>query len=108
MTIDRTSARRTRRPGEVATMSIEADAMNVATQGVGALSASHRRELEQSSAIDPVVIAERGYRTLSFGPDLDELAALGIGIRSKNAFPGLLLPMFRATGEIISVQFKPA
>ena len=72
------------------------------------LSPSHRRELEQASAISPAVIAERGYRTLASPLDRDELAALGINIRLEECFPGLLLPLFRATGERISTQFKPA
>ncbi|NQW04765.1 MAG: DUF3854 domain-containing protein, partial [Acidobacteria bacterium] len=36
-----------------------------------------------------------------------ELDALGILYRA-NSFPGLLIPIYRATGEIISAQFKPA
>src|SRR5947209_3754521 len=70
----------------------------------------HRRELEQASAIDPAVIEERGYRTVE-RTDRDEVAALGIpawALSSDQRFPGLLLPMFRATGESISAQFKPA
>ena len=69
------------------------------------LSSAHRDELN-GSAIDPVVVEERGYRTLQ-RHNRDELTALGIGAR-PNSFPGLLLPIYRATGERISVQFKPA
>jgi P4 family phage/plasmid primase-like protien len=72
-----------------------------------ALSRSHRAELEQASAIHADVIAERGYRTVEHR-DCDELAALGIEVYSKESFPGLLLPMCRATGELISAQFKPS
>ena len=72
-----------------------------------ALSSTHRQELEKASVIAPAVIAERGYRTLP--PEhRDELATQGIVLRSTDSFPGLLLPMFRATGERISAQFKPA
>ncbi len=71
------------------------------------LSSTHRQELEGVSVIDPAVIAERGYRTL-LPEHRDELAMQGIVLRSIDSFPGLLLPMFRATGERISAQFKPA
>lgn len=74
------------------------------------LSPTHRHELEQASGIDPAVIAERGYRTVERG-DRDELDQLGIpfwALSSDQRFPGLLLPMYRATGEQITVQFKPA
>ena len=71
------------------------------------LSSTHRQELEEASAIDPAVIAERGYRTL-LPEHRDKLAMQGIVLRSTDSFPGLLLPMFRATGERISAQFKPA
>ncbi len=87
---------------------IVADGANISSLSGEALIPSHRHELEQASAIDRTVIAERGYRTLASRPCRDELAALGIDIRSKETFPGLLLPMFRATGERISAQFKPA
>ena len=70
------------------------------------LSDNHRRELERASAIDTSVITERGYQTLR-EVDRSRLAALGISVRANDAFPGLLLPMFRATGELISHQFKP-
>src|SRR5207247_1791552 len=36
------------------------------------------------------------------------LADLGITVSGARNFPGLLLPMYRATGEQISAQFKPA
>lgn len=69
------------------------------------LSQAHRRELEQASAIDPSVIAERGYRTLK---SREEVAALGFSVARSAGLPGLFLPMFRATGERIAGQFKPA
>jgi P4 family phage/plasmid primase-like protien len=74
------------------------------------LNLTHRHELEQASAIDPAVIAEREYRTVE-RRDRGELADLGFSasaLSSDQSFPGLLLPMFRATGERISAQFKPA
>jgi P4 family phage/plasmid primase-like protien len=70
------------------------------------LSPAHRQELERASAIDAQVIEERGYRTLEW-KDRDELARIGIHLTSKESFPGLLLPMFRVTGERTSAQFKP-
>ena len=72
-----------------------------------ALSSAHRQELEEVSAIDLAVIAARGYRTLQ-RQDRDALETYGIVSQSTKGFPGLLLPMFRSTGEQISAQFKPA
>lgn len=73
------------------------------------LSSEHVAELEQGSAIDPAVIAERGYRTLNTD-QREELIRLRIPSWSRNQdryFPGLLIPMYRATGEQISHQWKP-
>ena len=53
------------------------------------LNAAHRRELEQASATSREVISERGYRILS-SEGRDDLAALGITVRSDRIFPGLL------------------
>jgi Domain of unknown function (DUF3854) len=81
--------------------------MKAPTAATDALTTAHRDELEHGSAIDPAVIAERGYRSVR---DRKELAALGGLFPSARAtsFPGLFIPMFRATGERISSQFKPA
>ena len=50
-----------------------------------ALSSTHRQELEEASAIDPAVIAERRYRTL-LPEHRDELAMQGIVLRSTDSF----------------------
>ncbi len=74
-----------------------------------ALNSIHRQELA-ASAIDEAVISERGYQSVE-RQDRAEVAALGIpawALSSNERFPGLLVPMYRATGERISVQFKPA
>ncbi len=74
------------------------------------LTASHRHELEKSSSIDPEVITERGYRSVTQS-DRHELEEMGIppwALRSDEAFPGLLIPICRVTGERLSLQFKPA
>jgi P4 family phage/plasmid primase-like protien len=56
------------------------------------------------------MVDQRGYRTV--GADWREkLSELGIptwAIRSDDAFPGLVLPMYRISGEFIGFQFKPA
>jgi putative DNA primase/helicase len=73
------------------------------------LSAAHRNELE-ASGIDMAVIVERGYRTVQHCARND-LATLGMPARalaSTEYFPVLLLPVFGASGERISSQFKPA
>jgi putative DNA primase/helicase len=80
---------------------------NAGSNPASSLSNDHRRELEQASLVSPEVIAERGYRTVEQN-HRDELAGFGIRVHSNDGFPGLLLPMFRATGEVISAQFKPA
>lgn len=73
------------------------------------LSPEHREELN-SSRIDSALIEQRGYVTV--GPeDRDKLRAARIpawATRDDSAFPGLVLPMYRVTGEYIGLQFKPA
>jgi len=71
----------------------------------------HQRELEESCISDAVRDARR-YETLH---DTEEtrarLKALRVprwAWRDAMAFPALLLPMYRVTGEEIGVQFKPA
>lgn len=71
----------------------------------------HVRELEESCITDPVRDARR-YETL-YGTDEDrarlrELRVPRWAWRDELAFPALLLPMYRVTGEEIGVQFKPA
>ena len=74
------------------------------------LQQGHRRELEEASAIDPAVIDERGYRTIHWR-HRDDVIAQGIpawAVSSDRSFPGLLLPMYGATGDPIGAQWKPA
>lgn len=71
----------------------------------------HLHELEES-CISPDVREARGYETL-YGSDddrarLKELRVPRWAWRDEMAFPALLLPMYRVTGEEIGVQFKPA
>ena len=71
----------------------------------------HLRELEES-CISEAVRDARGYETL-YGTDEDrarlkELRVPRWAWRDDMAFPALLLPMYRVTGEEIGVQFKPA
>jgi P4 family phage/plasmid primase-like protien len=71
----------------------------------------HRRELEES-CIDPDVQAVRGYRTV-YGTDEDRAELKNMRLprwawRDASAFPALLLPMYRVTGERIGTQLKPA
>lgn len=76
-----------------------------------ALSDAHLRELEASCITDQV-IAERGYRTLENSEEsralLKDLKIPGWAWEDESAWPGLLIPLYRATGEVISHQFKPA
>jgi putative DNA primase/helicase len=76
---------------------------------------SARRELEQDSAIDPAVIAERGYESIHRPTNGDQrqrerLRRLGIptwAIKEDYYFPGLYIPMFGPTGQRVSCQWKP-
>jgi P4 family phage/plasmid primase-like protien len=75
----------------------------------------HRRELVTESAIDAAVVAERGYSSIRRPTNTDaeprnKLKRLGIpawATKDNSSYPGLLIPMYRATGELISHQFKP-
>lgn len=74
-----------------------------------ALSPEHREELN-SSRIDSALIEQRGYVTVDTNAR-EKLRAARIppwAIRDDSAFPGLVLPMYRVTGEYIGLQFKPA
>jgi hypothetical protein len=77
------------------------------------LSRHWRRELLRRSSIGPDVIAERRYQTITWGLNdrrgHDILAELGIPswARAEERGSGLLIPMYRATGERISVQWRP-
>jgi hypothetical protein len=75
----------------------------------------HRRELEQESAIDPAVIAERGYESIHRPTNgdrrqRDRLHALQIptwAIKEDSYFPGILIPMYGPTGRKVFYQWKP-
>jgi len=75
------------------------------------LMAGHLRELEES-CISEEVRRARGYETL-YGSDDDQARLHDLRVprwawRDPMAFPGLLIPMYRVTGEKIGCQFKPA
>lgn len=76
----------------------------------GQLSDHHLAELE-ASEIAPDARDARGYETL-YGTDEDRSRLRGESIpvwawREESAFPGLLIPLYRVTGERIGSQFKP-
>lgn len=76
----------------------------------GRVSDHHAEELD-ASEISPEVREARGYETL-YGTDEDKALLRQEKIpvwawREDNAFPGLLLPMYRVTGERIGAMFKP-
>ena len=76
----------------------------------GQLSDHHRAELD-ASEISPEVRDARGYETL-YGTDEDRARLREESIpvwawREDSAFPGLLIPLYRVTGERIGAQFKP-
>jgi putative DNA primase/helicase len=71
----------------------------------------HQRELEESCISDAVREA-RGYETLYDTDEarhrLKEMRLPRWAWRDEMAFPALLLPMYRVTGEQIGFQLKPA
>lgn len=86
--------------------------MTVATHPAQDLSPDHFAEIIVDSAVDPAVADARGYRTIMGAPeDRVELLELGFSKSLCNrdeTYPALLVPLYRATGEIISHQLKPA
>jgi P4 family phage/plasmid primase-like protien len=73
------------------------------------LSPAHAAELE-ASTIDPQVAAERGYVTITedMRDALTKNRFPGFVTSPDSSYPGLLVPMYRVTGELASAQFKPA
>jgi P4 family phage/plasmid primase-like protien len=76
----------------------------------GQLSDHHLAELD-ASEIAPEHRDARGYETL-YGSDEDRARLREESIpvwawREDTAFPGLLIPLYRVTGERIGAQFKP-
>lgn len=76
---------------------------------------NHRRELLDESGIAEDVVAERGYRSMSrptntHNEPREELKAKGIptwATAEDYYFPGLLIPLWDATGHLVSYQWKP-
>lgn len=81
----------------------------------GALFDEHHRELAVASSISEEIIAGRGYRSISRPTNThdeprQELKRMGFPtwVTSENRyFPGLLIPLYRPTGDRISAIFKP-
>lgn len=76
----------------------------------GRVSETHAEELD-ASEISPEVREARGYETL-YGTDEDRARLRQESIpvwawREETAFPGLFIPLYRVTGELIGAQFKP-
>lgn len=76
---------------------------------------NHRRELLDESSIARDVAEERGYRSIgrpsnTHNEPRQELKAKGIpqwAIAEDYYFPGLLIPLWDATGHLVSYQWKP-
>jgi hypothetical protein len=81
----------------------------------GFLFDGHRRELLSGSAIDAEVVAERGYRSVGRptpgdGESRRLLARLSIpgwAYSEDSDFPGLLIPLYGPTGQLVGHQWKP-
>ena len=64
---------------------------------------SHSLSLTQGSGIDPEVVLERGYRTVTGKAELR-----GLGFSStQQLVPALLVPMYSPSGELVAHQIKP-
>lgn len=75
------------------------------------ISPAHQEELAASQITEDHIQA-RQYRTL-YGSDSDRAELRDLRIprfmwREDTAFPGLLIPEYRVTGELIGYQWKPA
>jgi hypothetical protein len=84
--------------------------MTTYVENTGQLSEHHLAELN-ASEIAPEHRDARGYETL-YGTDEDRARLREASIpvwawREQSAFPGLLIPLYRVTGERIGAQFKP-
>jgi P4 family phage/plasmid primase-like protien len=84
--------------------------MTTYVENTGQLSEHHLAELN-ASEIAPEHRDARGYETL-YGTDEDRARLREASIppwswREDSAFPGLLIPLYRVTGERIGAMFKP-
>lgn len=68
------------------------------------LTPSHRAMLAASS-IRPEVIAARGYRSIVTQADMEELRELGFA--PDQCRPGLLIPVYSPTGDVVLHQLRP-
>ncbi len=67
------------------------------------LASHHETMLREESGITQEVVEARGYRTVE---TKSELKNLGFTERQCNP-PGLLIPIYSPTGEIVNYQFRP-
>jgi hypothetical protein len=67
------------------------------------LASHHEKMLREESGISQEVVEARGYRTVE---TKSELKRLGFSERQCNK-PGLLIPIYSPTGELVNYQFRP-
>jgi hypothetical protein len=67
------------------------------------LTENHEKMLIEGSGIDPEVVEARGFSTIEKKVDLKNL---GFADQQCNP-PGLLIPIYSPTGEIVNYQFRP-
>lgn len=84
--------------------------MTTTEEHAATVSQGHADELAASEITEEVRTA-RGYRTM-YGTEEDQAQLRAMHIprwawREESAFPGLLMPMYRVSGEQIGMQFKP-
>lgn len=91
------------------------DSDSTSANALRSLFDEHRRELVQGSAIDPDVIRERGYRSVSRPSNRDhtpreELERLGFptwATKEDRYYPGIHMPHWSPRGEKRAGQWKP-
>lgn len=70
-----------------------------------ALSLAHKREIQNESGIAKQVAVQRGYRSVTEQQDL-----VGAGYKpsiARKVVPGLLIPLYSPTGDLLGSTFKP-
>ena len=67
------------------------------------LTETHKKRLIEESGISPGVVEKRGYRTVE---KKAELKRLGFS-ETRCSVPGLLIPIYNPSGDIVLYQYRP-
>jgi len=72
-------------------------------EGPGPRLLPQHAKLIEASGVTPEVVLTRGYRSVTSETDLERLGFSA----SQRIVPGLLIPIFNVTGEIVLHQYRP-